>query len=504
MPTSPTPAADRPADQLRAAAERARETGDPLHTALAELLTHQADTLNVGRINGTSLVICEPCCEKMPCQHIRPALAVARQLLGTTPGQPETGSTGPVNSGPGWYEVIHPRSATTCIAYVQENGDLYLPEGDDLTPEEFAFAAARGRAHRLIRADEAEQPAPALAVARQLLDGTPAPAVWSDGDPLMEATACAVWEQCRTENSIVVDDPRNIAAVAATVARQLLGTTVAEGDPEVVAYRNTDRPGVLLCREHGKGWLGLTPLTSEDLEDGGFCTWGQEYGYECGRDVLITPPAPTASLREVVDRLVAHAVGFQDVLDESDRGPWGALILADIAELRALANRPATDAAPPAPADRAAVLREAADIAESLREFTPAYGARKSAQISENVGVLRVADHFRALAGRAAAGVQPPTTADPLADCATEYRVPVPEAGGTELRLRKGHAPYTSGWSVAVPGYGGGRALTELGWLDSISALSADRLFCWPNPATAVDAARRALAAPAAPEERGR
>src|SRR6478735_1226827 len=38
---------------------------------------------------------------------------------------------------------------------------------------------------------------------------SPAPA-WVDGDPLMEAVASAVWEQCRTENSIVVDDPRNI------------------------------------------------------------------------------------------------------------------------------------------------------------------------------------------------------------------------------------------------------------------------------------------------------
>ncbi|MYX14439.1 hypothetical protein GTY67_13635 [Streptomyces sp. SID8374] len=69
-----------------------------------------------------------------------------------------------------------------------------------------------------------------------------------------------------------------------------------------------------------------------------------------------------------------------------------------------------TEVAPPAPADRAAVLREAADIAESLREFTPAYGARKSAQISENVGVLRVADHLRRLAGEAAAGAHHPTT----------------------------------------------------------------------------------------------
>lgn len=46
-------------------------------------------------------------------------------------------------------------------------------------------------------------------------------AVWVDGDPLMEAIAAAVWEHCDTSGgySIVTDDPRNIAAVAATVAR---------------------------------------------------------------------------------------------------------------------------------------------------------------------------------------------------------------------------------------------------------------------------------------------
>jgi hypothetical protein len=45
-------------------------------------------------------------------------------------------------------------------------------------------------------------------------------AAWVDGDPLMEAIAAAVWKHCRTEGtSLVVDDPRNIAATAATVAR---------------------------------------------------------------------------------------------------------------------------------------------------------------------------------------------------------------------------------------------------------------------------------------------
>ena len=84
------------------------------------------------------------------------AAAVHCPGVGGEAQQPETRDD--CNSGPGWYEVINPRNATTSIAYVHENGDLYLPEGDaGLTPDEFAFAAARGNAHRLVRADE--QPA---------------------------------------------------------------------------------------------------------------------------------------------------------------------------------------------------------------------------------------------------------------------------------------------------------------------------------------------------------
>ena len=58
-----------------------------------------------------------------------------------------------------------------------------------------------------------------------------------------------------------------------------------DGGGRIVADRNSDRPGVLLCREHGDGWMGLTPLTSEDLPDGGICTHGRPHE-ECGRDVL--------------------------------------------------------------------------------------------------------------------------------------------------------------------------------------------------------------------------
>ncbi|WP_328544395.1 hypothetical protein [Streptomyces europaeiscabiei] len=46
---------------------------------------------------------------------------------------------------------------------------------------------------------------------------TPA-AVWDDNDPLMEAVALAVWEQCdRQDYRTTNDDPRHIAAVARAV-----------------------------------------------------------------------------------------------------------------------------------------------------------------------------------------------------------------------------------------------------------------------------------------------
>ena len=69
--------------------------------------------------------------------------------------------------------------------------------------------------------------------------------------------------------------------------RDLPETGVQSAD-RVVAYRNPDRPPVLLCREHGDGRWGLTPVTSEDLPDGGGCTFGDPDDV-CGRDVLIDP-----------------------------------------------------------------------------------------------------------------------------------------------------------------------------------------------------------------------
>ncbi|MGW5928044.1 hypothetical protein ACWF2L_17610 [Streptomyces anulatus] len=192
------------------------------------------------------------------------------------------------------------------------------------------------------------------------------PAVWSDGDPLMEAVASAVWEQCNTEGpSAVVDDPRNIAAVAAKVARQLLGTTVAEGAAEPTPAE--------LIRDSVAEWLkDCVWLTVDD------------------EPMALAESWPTA--RALIDA-IHTAAGLA--------------------------------AAPPAPVDRAATLRDAADFAETLRQFTPATGARKAAQVSENVGILRVSEALRYLADLPAAGVQQTTTADRAAALGmtpTEYR----------------------------------------------------------------------------------
>jgi hypothetical protein len=56
--------------------------------------------------------------------------------------------------------------------------------------------------------------------------------------------------------------------------------SIEEPGPDVVAYRNPERPEALWCRKHGARWWGLTPLTSDDLPDGGLCG-------DCGVDVLI-------------------------------------------------------------------------------------------------------------------------------------------------------------------------------------------------------------------------
>jgi hypothetical protein len=84
-----------------------------------------------------------------------------------------------------------------------------------------------------------------------------------------------------------------------------------------------------------------------------------------------------------------------------------------------------------------------------------------------------------------------------LAADATEYRVHTPENGGTTLLVRRQNLAHGTGWAASTLAHGGGRAWTTEGWQESISALSVDRLFCWPDATTAVTEARRALTAAA-------
>ncbi|MFD7964061.1 hypothetical protein ACFV5J_24990 [Streptomyces zaomyceticus] len=58
------------------------------------------------------------------------------------------------------------------------------------------------------------------------------------------------------------------------------------GAARIVAYRDPNNPRVLLCRQHGEQWQGVVPVTSNDLPDGGICTFGRLSSHECGRDVL--------------------------------------------------------------------------------------------------------------------------------------------------------------------------------------------------------------------------
>jgi hypothetical protein len=63
--------------------------------------------------------------------------------------------------------------------------------------------------------------------------------------------------------------------------------------------------------------------------------------------VLRRAEADLARVREVASRLAAHAQGFRDILDDTDRGPWGNTVGTDLAELlAALGDDQAAEACP--------------------------------------------------------------------------------------------------------------------------------------------------------------
>ncbi len=117
----------------------------------------------------------------------------------------------------------------------------------------------------------------------------------------------------------------------------------------------------------------------------------------------------TAFASEMLDSMMVFPLEQspmdQAALRDPITDPLAATIAAAIAEQCDMATDTTVVAsvqgvaAVAATAARAAVFLEAAGVADGLRQVEPVTGARWSAQVSENVGVLRVADELRRRAG---------------------------------------------------------------------------------------------------------
>lgn len=212
------------------------------------------------------------------------------------------------------------------------------------------------------------------------------------------------WDHARTGWYAHADAALSVLPTPAlAVARQLLGTTVAEGAPCPSLETHNWGCGCPTDQAPAANRVEAEHVLYDALTKGTRHAQVRQHIINEYRAAVIAehthtaPPAPAdraATLHEVVSRLAAHAVGFQDVLDESDRGPWGKTIGADIAELRRLA------AEAPAPAPLAARFEALAAEWEKRGE----YG---DSSITDRARELRAA-----LADGAAAGVQPPTTSE--------------------------------------------------------------------------------------------
>jgi hypothetical protein len=91
---------------------------------------------------------------------------------------------------------------------------------------------------------------------------------------------------------------------------------------------------------------------------------------QLGAEILRAGQAEAAleRIQRVIRRLANHAVGFQDVLDDSDRDPWAKTVGADIAELRRMADETATE-------HRPAVSRWRVETLDNLaNEWAPGTG----------------------------------------------------------------------------------------------------------------------------------
>lgn len=159
------------------------------------------------------------------------------------------------------------------------------------------------------------------------------------------ADRVAVLREAAEDLATAFGDPmvKHIGAIAASHlrrrARELEGREAVEEQPETPLekrFRYSERRNDELraeCKRRGKTVLEYAEKI-ERLEK-----QLDEVRAQLGAEILRAGQAEAAleRIRVVVRRLVNHAIGFQDVLDDSDRDPWSRTVRADIAEVRRLA-----------------------------------------------------------------------------------------------------------------------------------------------------------------------
>lgn len=208
-------------------------------------------------------------------------------------------------------------------------------------------------------------------------------------DALYEALTTGV-KQAQVRQHLIDQHRDAVAYEANHAARQVLGTTT--GQPETTPWPpvSGERPDHELYTTLRK--TGLDPGPAQQMIDTYTRTIRTGQPTPCG-------PVPDACDAEAGDPCANHE--REQAHEEGEHAFCGA---------KCTTGQPET--APTA--DRAEVLREAADHAETLRQFEHATGARWSAQVSENVGVLRVADSLRRMADKQQETEAAPTTEEQI------------------------------------------------------------------------------------------
>lgn len=160
------------------------------------------------------------------------------------------------------------------------------------------------------------------------------------------ADRAAVLLEAAEDLATAFGDPKvkHIGAIAASHlrrrARELEGGEAGDEQPETPLekrFRYSERRNDELraeCKRRGKinlEYAEKIERLEKQLDE--VCT-------QLGAEILRAGQAEATleRIQRVIRRLANHAVGFQDVLDDSDRDPWAKTVGADIAELRRVAD----------------------------------------------------------------------------------------------------------------------------------------------------------------------